>query len=1003
MKKRIVFFLLKALFIATVFTLLFRPQTFGFSEEKFKGISLDGLAGALEQLTLANAVFWFSFAALAKLLGISAGILRWRLLLRAQGLRIPFWYLVKCWFMGRAIGLWLPSTVGLDGYRLVESAAYTGEAIRCATVIAVEKLIGFIALGMLVFLTLPRVLTLFKVNVPMLAIVLAGLLGFITVSLLLLLNPRVVQVLASVLPVPGALRGKIDKLSAALTAYAGHRATLLLALLLGLGIHLGICLMYFGTAMAISGGHAAILDILFVSPLVIVGSIIAPTVSGMGVREVGFRVLLGAKYGTEQALLFGHMGLWLGEVLPFLLSIPLLLFATRPKREEFLSEADSVRAKASHLGEKNMHLPQEAIREYRARLLNTLLAGMLGGLVAGALVGLAEAGWIVRSLGGLAEYAAFWWGPLVYGVLFGAAGLGVAVGLAFVCLLFDRFLKPQTIFILALGLFTALAVLVIGQFRFQRDVLAGHAMSLQQSAMIAASALGGALALAVAAWLALRWVRTGRTAAVASGFGAFTVLVAAGAVVSGTMTPVVEEHTFQPAAQAKGPNIIFVAVDALRADRLGCYSKDAAARTPNLDGFARDAVRFESAFSQASWTKPSFATMFSGLYPSMHGATSKTSMLQDNVTTFPELLLGAGYYTKGFSNNPNITSLFHFDQGFADYVDLKPSLYFGASASSSKLAVYEVLRRARQMALAKLPGGHMVVTDFYQPAEVVTQTALDWLDSPQRPVHAPFFLFLHYMETHDPFMDWTHPGVGYARVRMENPDPDKYLEAMSRAYDGEIEHLDQNLGPLFEGLRQRGLYEDTVIVFTSDHGEEFYDHRGWWHGQTLYDELTHVPLLIKLPGHIKGGEVNSDFARHIDLAPTCLSLAGVEKDAAMPGHSLLDLTGAFGNQDTSYSYAENDFEGIVLQAIRIHAAKTIHANEGNKRNLKPVELYDMAADPKEQQNLAGQSDPRESELSSLLANVQRSIKENAKEPEKAVEISDELKSQLEALGYVNAE
>ena len=347
-------------------------------------------------------------------------------------------------------------------------------------------------------------------------------------------------------------------------------------------------------------------------------------------------------------------------------------------------------------------------------------------------------------------------------------------------------------------------------------------------------------------------------------------------------------------------------------------------------------------------------------------------------------------------------SAFDFNNGFTDYVDLKPRLYFGAGYSASKLALYDGLRMARQMVMARLTR-KLAITDFYQPAEVVTRTVLEWIDSAERPKDAPFFLFVHYMDTHDPFMDYSRPGIGYARVRLGNPDPGQYLEPMKQAYISDIEHLDTHLGLLLDGLRQRGLYDDAVVMFTADHGEEFYDHKGWWHGQTLFDELIRVPLLLKLPKQDKAGTVNSDFARHVDIGPTLLHFAGAKPDPKMPGRAVIGADGAFTNKDIGFVYAENDFENNVMQSARTRDAKIIRANADNPRGHQPCEFYRLDQDPLERTPLECGAETGHAPLAELLDNMLAFTKGNTAEPSVAPRISDEQREQLKGLGYLGSE
>lgn len=994
-------------FITGIFLLLFKPQLFGLSADVFGGLTLGGLWHEVRGIELtAVTLSWFAFAAVAKLLGIFSGIVRWNVLLRGQGIRIPFWYLTKCWFWGRAIGLFLPGTLGLDGYRLARSATYTGKAVQCTAVIGVEKLTGFIALFGLVFLTIPLGLRIFDINMILLAAVLVFLGCFIAVSLLLLLNPRIIQIAANILPVeavPGPARGIIAKIQAtvnrfalATTAYSGKKRSLFTALGFALCVHLGICLMYFGTAMAIKAPNTGLLDIFFASPLVIVGSVFGPTVSGAGVRELVFGALLGEKAGAAKAVLFGHLGLWVGEAVPFLLSLPLLMFTTKPARDEVLEAAEEARIAATE-NKIAVDLTPEEVRFYREKLYTCLFAGLAGGLIAGAFIGWAEAIWISSFMDSMKDTGAFWWGPAVYGILFMGVGFGVASVLVFLYLLFDKFLPAALTFGLSIAGSLAAGIFIIGRFRYGRDVLGEHAMTMGDNLMIIGAAAGaGILALVVFGGI-VAVLRGSRTKGVIAALATYLILVVAGAAYAKVNADTGAEATFTPPMESSGPNIILVAVDTLRADYLSVYNEAAQAKTPNLAGFANDSVLHEAAFAQSSWTKASFGTIFSGLFPTVHSATGKASALPDDVVTAAEILQAGGYYTKGYSNNPNITSTFNYDQGFADYVDLEPDRFFGATSSASRLTLYEVLRKVRNMVKSKLPGGGLRVEEFYQPAERITDTALSWLDE-GRPANAPFYLFMHYMDPHDPYRDPGKSGRIYARNAMGDPSPEDYLEAFKRSYNFEIEYLDEHLGRFFTGLRERGLYDDTVIIFTSDHGEEFYEHGGWWHGLSLYEEQIAIPLIIKLPGNAHAGARQTMITRHVDIAPTMAALAGLQPAEKMTGQALVQPNQDLASAGPAESYAHLDFEGIRLNSVRTESTKLITANEDNKRNYAPVELYNLIEDPGEQNNLAEEDIATKDELLAKIDNFDAESKTQAVAAQDVM--SPEERAQLEALGYL---
>jgi arylsulfatase A-like enzyme len=432
-------------------------------------------------------------------------------------------------------------------------------------------------------------------------------------------------------------------------------------------------------------------------------------------------------------------------------------------------------------------------------------------------------------------------------------------------------------------------------------------------------------------------------------------------------------------------------VDTLRADHLSCYGYTGGT-TPRIDGLARDGLRFANAFSQASWTRPSVATILTGLYPSSHGAVHKADALPDRVDTLAEQLQRGGYRTVGFANNANVSPVFNFQQGFDEYRYLAPDLFFHADEQAAQLALYNGLRLVRERFLAR----RVDVRNYYHPAEDVSEAVRRWLDGGGAGAQ-PFFLFLHYMDPHDPYMAHPFDGEGYARVANPNP-PAGLAEQYRRLYDGEIAYLDVHLGALFDELEKRGLYDKTLVVLTADHGEEFQEHGGWWHGTTLYDEQVQVPLIVKPAGRAGGGRLVEELATSLDVAPTILAAAGLPRPDTLQGHALpLDGGAPPARQGV---FAEEDLEGNVLQAVRTLEWKLVIANPGNPRGLAPEELYDLGRDPGERANVVA-SAPAEAET--MRAELGKSIltaREHAGSTQQTG-TDAATEERLRSLGYVN--
>jgi arylsulfatase A-like enzyme len=581
------------------------------------------------------------------------------------------------------------------------------------------------------------------------------------------------------------------------------------------------------------------------------------------------------------------------------------------------------------------------------------MAGLLGGAWGGAIVGLAEATVVTASTAPGEEYWLFPYAIVSYGILGMAMGLGCAVlGAAFV---------PQRTRRNAFGPAAGCAVLLIGsaiaryhviQRVFHEELVTTSGVGLAVHAGIFLCA--GALALAL--MYGGGWVQRRRGGLVLAAMAlVFCVGASCGAAVL-TSRPAAEPVASRPreVSRPTAPNIILIILDTLRADALGSYGA-AATASPALDAFAREAVRFEDTCAQSSWTRPSIATILTSLYPSEHGAIHKMDALPDRVTTLAEALRADGYWTAGFVSNINVAPVFNFQQGFDEYTYLAPDFYFWATDSATQLAIYKGLRLARERFLRD----RIYFYNYYQDAEVVTGAVTQWVEH-NPPM--PFFLFIHFMDPHDPYFEHPYNGRGVARV--SNPDPPaSRKDELHALYAGDVAYLDQHLGGLFSRLKSAGLYDNTIIAVTADHGEEFQEHGGWWHGTSLYQEVVHVPLIVKRAHEERAGQVESRRARSLDIAPTLMVAAGLKIAREFVGRDLFGPTAP----EPEPLFAEEELEGNVLASLRVGPWKVITANADNPRGLQPLELYNLDQDAHERHNLALTEQARAEQMLGLLA------------------------------------
>lgn len=933
---------------------------------------------------------WFGLAVSMQLLAIGCGIVRWRRLLGGQGIRAPWSFLASSWMIGRFWGAVTPGGLGLDGWRLYETARHTHKAARATALAGVEKILGQLAFGAVVLLG--SVYGLRFIGVEGVLLVNAFFVVLVGAGLTLLTRPQLFRALARVLPAKAQLR--VATLVEAVCAYQGKGGLLAQAAFLGMGVHAFNNLIYVCAARAL---HVE-LDVgavFFASSLQIMATLLPTSINGMGLREAAAVALYTSPavgLSLAQAVLIPTVGFAAEMTVS---ACGALVFLTRrstyapaivvehPERED-----------AAHAAIETA--PEHAWPKVRrgAEL------GTGAGALAGLLVGVAEGLVVVWQGHGRTGPWVVAYGAIAYAIFFALAGAGGGAASAWLGRLMKRAAYPEDVaWARGAAFFAAACAFGLTAFHIRRDVFdetlrwaspSGLGVALGCAAGAGLLYLGLAALLRVVARRAPFLLRAAGTPAAVA--GAIAVLVP---LTLGIGEPARANATGPAAATppAGAGNVLVIVVDTLRADHLPSYGYEAGA-TPNLDAFAADAIRFDQAFANASWTRPSFASILTGRFPSSHGVMSKSSALPGDVVTLPEAYFAEGWHTGGVVTNYNIAPYFNFDQGFVEYRYLEPDFVMGADDSAAKLLLVQFLRqRLFEPMRDRLFGVQPGVA--YQDAAEVNAALLSMIDA--APAGRPWMMFAGYMDPHDPYYVHPYDGEAYARAAHPSPVPAE-AERLTALYDGEITYWDEHFGRLLDALRERGVYDDLTIVVTSDHGEELGEHGGFWHGTTLYDEQVHVPLFVRLPGGRRSGTVVRHWVQSVDLMPTLLAEAGIEVPAGVAGASL------FSGSDRLF--AEESHEGNVLAAVRERRpdgeVKLITANAGNPRGLRETELYRVDVDPGEADELSAREPALLEEARNALDAAAVLAAEGAVEGVEA-ELDEADRARLCALGYLTGE
>lgn len=374
-----------------------------------------------------------------------------------------------------------------------------------------------------------------------------------------------------------------------------------------------------------------------------------------------------------------------------------------------------------------------------------------------------------------------------------------------------------------------------------------------------------------------------------------------------------------------GPNIIIFLVDTLRSDHLGVfgYHRDT---SPVLDRWAREAVVFEQAYSPTSWTKPATVSLLSGLDPLSHRVEASYAVIPANVRLLSERLKAGGYATFAAVTNPNVLPVWGFDRGFDDYHDLESK----AQGSRADAILDYVTKRIPVFARAQ-----------------------------------PFFLYLHLL---DPHLPYDSPAPFDTRFPREPAFPQKYSIA---AYDGEIAFVDSQFERLLRLLDDHGLDENTMVIFTADHGEEILDHGHIGHGGNLFDEVVRVPLLIRFPRRAHAGTTVSRRVSLIDVVPTVISVLGQPAPSGLDGRDLTTLLDSEGS-----SWEERDLFLSLDPGESKHEPEDVNLMRGvlsgpykYLRRARPIaseSLFNIDEDPFEEVNLAVSDPDSRSRLAATL-------------------------------------
>jgi len=438
----------------------------------------------------------------------------------------------------------------------------------------------------------------------------------------------------------------------------------------------------------------------------------------------------------------------------------------------------------------------------------------------------------------------------------------------------------------------------------------------------------------------------------------------------GFALPVWSDPVVYAPGRAARPNVVLVSVDTLRARSLGSYGY-ARDTSPFLDEIAAAGSVFEQAWTASVTTSPAHMSLFTGLYPARHGIRRGLDVKRPGVPTLASQLRAAGYFTAAFTENGYLVRRRGFGEGFHQYTE-------------------------NQGETQKAPG----------EARLTFGQARAWVEAHRE---LPFFLFVHTYEVHSPY-DPEEPHASLFEGDDAPGPADAAIRAARDRYDREIRAVDDELRAFFETLERAGAARDTLVVLTSDHGEEFAEHGGYQHGGAVFEESLRVPLVFWGPGRIPAARRIAEPVSLTDVAPTLLALLDLPVPATLDGHSLAETLRGGGAPAPRPLFAEaqarerwtgpltREAWNPPLFAVRVGAEKfVLHRPEHGE--AEPMRRFDLAADPQEAspQPVAAE---RAAQIEALLdRHLGAAAPGSAAAQEPGADVTPDLRERLRALGY----